>query len=58
MVAISKEVLEVLSCPVCQTRVELTADGKGVKCVNCRRVYPIRDGIAVMLVEEARLEPE
>ena len=55
--ALSKELLELLACPACggQARVEPTADGNGLECVACHRVYPIRDGIPVMLIEEAAL---
>ena len=53
--AIDKDLLELLACPACggQAKVELTADGGGLQCVKCQRVYPIRDGIPVMLIEEA-----
>ena len=54
--AVSKELLEILVCPVCKTPVQLTADEKGLKCSTCRRVYPIRADIPVMLVDEARIE--
>jgi hypothetical protein len=37
---------------------ELTADGQGLKCVECHRVYPIQDDIPVMLIDEASIEPE
>jgi len=51
--AISKELLDILVCPICKTPVKLTPDAAGLKCAACRRVYPIRDDIPVMLVEEA-----
>ena len=35
-----------------------TADGQGLKCVECHRVYPIEDEIPVMLIDEASIEPE
>lgn len=54
--AISKELLEILVCPLCKADVQLTPDGNGLKCVGCRRVYPIRDGIPVMLIDEAKIE--
>jgi hypothetical protein len=34
----------------------LQQDQNGLKCVECKRVYPIRDDIPVMLVDEARIE--
>jgi uncharacterized protein YbaR (Trm112 family) len=54
--AISKELLEILVCPLCKAQVELKPDQSGLKCVECKRVYPIRDDIPVMLVDEARIE--
>ena len=50
---ISKDLLDILACPVCKTEVRLTADESGLKCMACKRVYPIQDDIPVMLVEEA-----
>lgn len=56
--AISPELLEILRCPKCKSKVELKPDESGLKCVNpeCALVYPIRDEIPVMLVEEAKVE--
>lgn len=56
--AVSQELLDILACPQCKTPVKLTKDQKGLKCSTCRRVYPIRDDIPVMLVDEARIEAE
>ena len=52
---IPKYALDILVCPVCKTRVELLADESGLQCISCRRVYPIRDEIPVMLPEEATI---
>lgn len=51
--AISPELLEILICPACRAKVELKADGSGLRCVSCHRLYPVRDDIPVMLVDEA-----
>lgn len=56
--AVNPELLEILVCPLCKTPVKLTSDEKGLKCATCRRVYPIKDNIPVMLVDEARIEAE
>jgi uncharacterized protein YbaR (Trm112 family) len=56
--AISEQLLEILVCPACRAKVELKADGSGLKCVGCKRVYPIRDDIPVMLIDEAKIEDE
>ena len=56
--AISPELLEILRCPKCKSKVKLKPDGSGLKCVDpeCALVYPIRDDIPVMLVDEAKAE--
>ncbi|MFQ5742975.1 MAG: Trm112 family protein [Acidobacteriota bacterium] len=56
--AIDPELLEILACPVCKVSVHLTAGESGLKCDQCQRVYPIRDDIPVMLVDEATIEAE
>lgn len=56
--AISKELLDILVCPVCKTPVKLLPDESGLKCPTCRRVYPVRDDIPVMLPEEASVAKE
>ncbi len=56
--AVSKELLDILVCPECKTPVRLTPDNKGLKCSTCRRVFPIKDDIPIMLLDEARIEKE
>lgn len=58
LMAISQELLEILACPACKAKVELKPDESGLKCVECKRVYPIRDDIPVMLVDEATIETD
>jgi hypothetical protein len=53
--AIPQQLLEILVCPICKTPVKLLADGSGLKCSACHRVYPVRDDIPVMLPEEAKI---
>jgi uncharacterized protein YbaR (Trm112 family) len=48
--------LEILVCPACKAPVHTVHDGAGLKCEKCRRVYPVRDDIPVMLVDEATIE--
>jgi hypothetical protein len=56
--AIAKELLDILVCPLCKVPVKLTPDGQGLKCGQCRRVYAIKEDIPVMLIDEAKIEPE
>lgn len=54
--AVDPELLKILVCPLCKTPVVPTPDQKGLKCATCRRVYPVKDDIPIMLVDEARVE--
>lgn len=54
--AISNDLLDILVCPLCKAALELKQDENGLKCTQCKRVYPIRDDIPVMLVDEARID--
>jgi uncharacterized protein YbaR (Trm112 family) len=54
---ISPALLAILACPLCRADVKLTADDKGLKCGTCQRVYPIKDDIPVMIVDEAVVDP-
>lgn len=56
--AISEELLEILVCPACHAKLELKPEGSGLKCVGCKRVYPIRDDIPGMIIDEATIEDE
>ena len=48
-----KELLDILACPKCKT--EVRQEGDFIQCRNaeCRLRYPIRDGIPIMLIDEA-----
>jgi uncharacterized protein YbaR (Trm112 family) len=52
---IDERLLALLACPVCKTPVELKDDNRLV-CTKCRRAYPIREGIPVMLTDQATFE--
>ena len=54
---ISQDLLDMLVCPVCKKPVVLNANGGSLKCTECRRVYPIQDGIPIMLVDAAAIDP-
>jgi len=51
--AISRELLEILACPKCKGDVHLTDAQDGLVCHACKLMYPIRDDIPVMLIDEA-----
>jgi uncharacterized protein len=50
---VSKELLEILACPKCKGDILLNQNGDGLICKACRLIYPIKDDIPVMLIDEA-----
>lgn len=57
LMPVDPELLDILACPACKTPVRLVKDGTALKCDQCHRVYPIKDDIPVMLIDEATVEP-
>jgi hypothetical protein len=51
--ALSKELLDILICLQCKGSVELTDAQDGLVCHTCKLLYPIKDDIPVMLLDEA-----
>jgi uncharacterized protein YbaR (Trm112 family) len=48
------KLLEILVCPVCKGPLDYRKADKELVCRPCRLAYAIRDGIPVMLADEAR----
>lgn len=48
--------LAILACPACRSRLQVVGADADTElaCTGCDRVYPVRDDIPVLLVEEAR----
>ena len=53
---INEEFLKVLACPLCKS--EVFMQNGYIECTNCKRKYPIKGGIPIMLPEEAELDEE
>ena len=53
---ITEEFVEMMICPACGSKVRLKEDGGAIKCVGCRRVYPIEDDMPMMLADKATIE--
>lgn len=49
------KLLDILVCPICKGRLQLTADRQGLICRADKLVFPIEDGIPIML--ESRATP-
>jgi LSD1 subclass zinc finger protein len=54
---VSQELLDMLVCPACHKPLQLKDNGQSLKCAECRRVFPIKDDIPVMLLDEASIDP-
>lgn len=50
---IDEELLKILACPVCKE--DVYWDGERIVCKGCKRRYPVREGIPIMLEEEAEI---
>jgi uncharacterized protein YbaR (Trm112 family) len=46
--------LEILACPVCKGTLQFHGAAQVLVCRMDRLAYPVRDGVPVMLEEEAR----
>jgi uncharacterized protein YbaR (Trm112 family) len=54
--ALQPILLEVLICLFCKGKLELKEDQSGLKCKECKRVYPIRDDVPIMFRDQAVIE--
>ena len=53
---LSKTLLDILACPACKGEIVHNETAHKLVCIGeCQRRYPIRDGIPVMLIDEAEL---
>jgi len=52
-VVLDPRLLEILICPGCGGGIRVLDGELGLECDDCGRVYPVRDGIPVMLLDEA-----
>ena len=51
--AIDQKLLEILACPKCKGDLIITKENDGLVCNSCKLLYPIRDDIPIMLIDEA-----
>jgi hypothetical protein len=55
---VSQTLLDILCCPACEERPRVELRGDKLVCGRCGRAYAIREGIPIMLVEEAEMPGE
>lgn len=54
---VDENLLKILACPKCKGDLEVDTEASRLICKRCSLAYPVRDGIPIMLIEEAeRLE--
>ena len=52
---LAPELLEILVCPKCKGELEYRQEpAEALACHACRMVYPVEDGIPILLIDEAR----
>lgn len=56
LVMIAKDLLDMLVCPACKQVLEYRQSPETLKCTACHRVYPVKDDIPIMLVDQATIE--
>ena len=59
IIKISKTLLDILACPACKGEIQYDEAAQKLVCIGeCQRRYPIREGIPVMLIDEAEMPGE
>ena len=53
---LSPELLAIIACPACHAKFAVDYDATELVCTNqaCGLAYPVRDGIPVLLIDQAR----
>ena len=54
---LSPELMNILVCPVCKGGLHPTDGDQKLVCAPCGLAFPVRDGIPVMLVDQAEKHP-
>jgi uncharacterized protein len=53
-VSLAPELLHILVCPKCKGELEYRPSPEALLCRSCRLVFPVEDGIPIMLIDEAK----
>jgi len=51
---VDKKLLDILACPICKSTLIYKQEAEELLCKADRLAFPVRDGIPVMLADEAR----
>jgi len=50
---VPRQLLEILVCPKCRGELEYREQESSLLCHRCKLRYAVRDGIPIMLIDEA-----
>lgn len=50
---LATQLLDILVCPQCKGKLAQVEGGRGLLCDHCQLKYPVKEGIPIMLIEEA-----
>jgi uncharacterized protein YbaR (Trm112 family) len=58
--AVEKEFLDILACPLCHSDLAnyKSKDKEYLKCAGCKKLFPITDGIPILLPDAALADPD
>nr|WP_308390065.1 Trm112 family protein [Acidithiobacillus sp. AMEEHan] len=48
-----RRLLDLLACPACKGSLQPCAEQRALCCQHCKLRFPVRDGIPVLLLEDA-----
>ena len=51
--ALKKELIDILACPKCKGDLIYKESENFLVCNKCKRMYPVKDDIPVMIIEDA-----
>ncbi len=55
---LKKELLDILCCPKCKGDLDYNAEKETLTCKKCGKVYPIKNDIPIMLVDDEPGSPQ
>lgn len=47
------KLLEILVCPNCKGELRVAEERQALICDQCQLLYPVRDGIPILLIDDA-----
>lgn len=51
---LDEQLLGIIACPKCKGNLYLTEDKNSLVCEQCKLIYEIREGIPILLIDEAK----